>query len=62
MTVNSGVVSYVNDSNEIIEYYDVIEEIIEISFEGNMDLSLVFFVVFGFTQPVGCDGHQSWDW
>lgn len=44
-TINSGVVSYVTDDSggPDIEYYGIIEEIIEISYEGKNDLSLVLF-------------------
>lgn len=44
-TVNSGVVSYVTDDSggQHIEYYGIIQEIVEISYEGKNDLSLVLF-------------------
>lgn len=43
-TVNTGVcVSCVDDDNNVIDYFGVIEDIIKITWEGSMNLELVLF-------------------
>jgi hypothetical protein len=43
-TCNTGVVSFTRDASQnIVNYYGVIQDILEFTFAGNKDLKLVFF-------------------
>jgi hypothetical protein len=50
-TTNSGVVANGEDTSRLaVDYYDVLQKIIEYTFDGTKELKVVFFNVIGLIQ------------